>query len=45
LVVDRQAAIHDYCNAGRFEAPCHFVVPYSLLHPDQLRANLEKLLQ
>jgi hypothetical protein len=45
LVVDRKASIHDNCNPGRFEAPCYFVVPYSLLHPDQLRVDFEKLLQ
>jgi hypothetical protein len=44
-MVDRKASIHDHRNTGGFEAPCHVVMPYSLLHPDQLRVDFEELIQ
>ena len=44
-MVYRKAAVHHDRNPGRFKAPGHVIVSNSLLHPDQLRTDLQKLLE
>jgi hypothetical protein len=45
LVVYRQAAVHHDRNPSRFEASGHVIVSNSLLHPNQLGTDLQKLLE
>ena len=44
-MVYRKAAVHHDRNPGQFEAPGYAIVSNPLLHPDQLRTDLQKLLE
>ena len=44
-MVYRKAAVHDHGDAGCLELARHFVVPDTLLHPDERRPDLQQGVQ
>jgi hypothetical protein len=44
-MIYREAAVHDHWNSGRLELSRYLIVPYTLLQPDQLWMNLQKLVE
>ena len=44
-MVDRETAVHDDCDAGFLQLAGNFVVPDTLLHPDERWMNLQQCVE